>query len=47
MSGVLKGIKTPAVRPDGRQLAFGLTENDDNEIWTLENFLPAIRSASR
>jgi len=47
VSGVLKGIKTPAMRPDGKQLAFGLTENDDNEIWALENFLPAIRSASK
>ncbi len=39
-------LKSPTVRPDGKQLAFGLAENDDNEVWALENFLPRV-AASR
>lgn len=34
-------IKSPTVHASGRKLAFRTSETDDNEIWTLENFLPA------
>jgi len=33
-------IKSPTVHPDGRTLAFGMTEAGGNEIWSLENFFP-------
>src|SRR5262249_43491857 len=32
-------IKSLTTHPDGKRLAFATTEKDDNEIWTLENFL--------
>jgi serine/threonine-protein kinase len=34
-------IKSPAVHPDGKSIAFGTIESDNNEVWMLENFLPA------
>lgn len=34
-------IKSPAVHPDGKRMVFGTVDKDDNEVWTLENFLPA------
>ena len=33
-------IKTPTIDPAGTRLAFGAFEADNNEIWTLEHFLP-------
>lgn len=33
-------IKSPAVRPDGKQIAFARSQVSDNEILALENFLP-------
>jgi len=33
-------IKSPAIHPDGRTLAFALAEVQGREIWSLENFLP-------
>ena len=38
-------IKTPNIDPAGKRLAFGAFEADNNEIWTLEHFLPATVSA--
>jgi Tol biopolymer transport system component len=37
-------IKSPAIHPDGRTLAFALAEVQGREIWSLENFLPAART---
>ncbi len=37
-------IKSLTVHPDGKRIAFGFNENDDNEIWTLENF-PELSAA--
>jgi Tol biopolymer transport system component len=34
-------IKTPTIDPAGKRLAFGAFEADNNEIWSLEHFLPA------
>ena len=39
--GLTGFIKTPAVRPDGRQIAFARRDTDDDEVWMLENYLPA------
>ena len=36
-------IKPPTVHPDGKSIAFGTIESDNNEVWVLENFLPARR----
>jgi Tol biopolymer transport system component len=33
-------IKMPSVRPDGRRIVFATVEGDNNEIWSLEHFLP-------
>jgi Tol biopolymer transport system component len=33
-------IKTPTIDPAGKRLAFGAVEADNNEIWSLEHFLP-------
>ena len=33
-------IKSPAVHPDGRSIAFNVGEGHAPEIWSLENFLP-------
>jgi serine/threonine-protein kinase len=32
-------IKTPAIHPDGRRIAFGAVEADNNEVWVIENVL--------
>jgi Tol biopolymer transport system component len=34
-------VKSPAIHPDGKTLAFALAEVQDREIWSLENFLPS------
>ena len=34
-------IKSPAIHPDGRRIAFGSTDGDSGEVWVLENFLSA------
>ena len=34
-------ITSPAVNPDGKRIAFAAREADNNEVWALENFLPA------
>lgn len=39
--GLSGGIKTPVMRPGGKEIAFGLRENDDNEVWMLENVVSA------
>jgi Tol biopolymer transport system component len=36
-----KLIKSPAVRPDGRQIVFGTTDTANWAVWTIEHFLPA------
>jgi hypothetical protein len=36
------GMTRFSVHPDGKQIAYGLTERaKDDEVWVLENFLPA------
>jgi hypothetical protein len=41
-------IKTPAIhpdgRPDGRRIAFGAVEVDNNEVWVIENALASTRT---
>lgn len=32
-------VKSPAIHPDGRTVAFAVAEIQDREIWSLENFL--------
>jgi Tol biopolymer transport system component len=34
-------IKAPFVHPDGKSMFFTAVEADNNEVWALENFLPA------
>ena len=34
-------INSPSVHPDGKRIAFAARESDNNEVWALENFLPA------
>jgi hypothetical protein len=35
------GMTPFSIHPDGRQIAYGLTERaKDDEVWVLENFLP-------
>jgi Tol biopolymer transport system component len=38
--GIINSIR---VRPDGRQVVFGVLERSPVEVWALENFLPAAR----
>ena len=33
-------LKSPAIHPDGKTLAFSLAQSDPGEIWVLDNFLP-------
>jgi len=41
----VSGMTPFSVHPDGRQIAYGLTEPaKDDEVWVLENFLPALNS---
>jgi Tol biopolymer transport system component len=35
-------VKSPAVHPDGKTLAFAVAGMQDREIWSLENFLPSL-----
>jgi Tol biopolymer transport system component len=35
-------IKAPSIHPDGTRLVFGVADADDNEVWALDNFLPAL-----
>jgi Tol biopolymer transport system component len=37
-------IKTPAIHPDGRRIAFGTVEADNNEVWVIENVLASTRT---
>jgi Tol biopolymer transport system component len=37
-------IKTPAIHPDGRRIAFGAVEADNNEVWVIENVLASTRT---
>jgi Tol biopolymer transport system component len=39
-------IKSPSVHPDGTRIVFGSVELDDNEVWTLEKFLPASNTSN-
>jgi Tol biopolymer transport system component len=34
-------VKAPAIHPSGSMLAFGLSQDGNNEIWRLEHVLPA------
>ena len=34
-------VKAPTMHPSGARLAFGLSDNGNNEIWRLEHVLPA------
>jgi Tol biopolymer transport system component len=34
-------IKSPTIHPDGKHLIFAAVDADNNEVWVLENFLPA------
>ena len=41
--GLMGLIKSPAVRPDGKQIVFSATTGGGTrEVWALENFLPAL-----
>lgn len=40
-------LKNFSFRPDGKRLTFTATDADDNEVWTLENFLPPVTTAKR
>jgi hypothetical protein len=33
-------IKSPAMHPDGRRIAFATVDADANEVWIYENLLP-------
>lgn len=37
-------LKYPEVSPDGRRIAFGVSETGASEVWALENFLPTRRA---
>jgi Tol biopolymer transport system component len=37
-------IKSPFIHPDGKSIFFTAVESDNNEVWALENFLPAKAS---
>jgi Tol biopolymer transport system component len=37
-------IKTPAIHPDGHQIAFAAVEADNNEVWVIENVLASTRT---
>jgi Tol biopolymer transport system component len=42
------GMTPFSVHPDGRQIAFAVTERaKDDEVWVLENFLPAQAASKR
>lgn len=45
MQGSIKGpqIQSDGSRPDGNRIFFTRIENAPNEVWTLENFLPALK----
>ena len=36
-----------ALNPDNRRFAFSVTEESKSELWVLENFLPAAKSAAK
>ena len=43
----MTGMTPFSVHPDGRRIAFGMTEPaKDDEVWALENFMPR-RGAGR
>jgi serine/threonine-protein kinase len=37
-----RGLKSPAVHPDGTRIAFTAFDPDKSEVWALENFLPIV-----
>ena len=37
-------VKSPAIHPDAKTLAFAVAEVQDREIWALENFLPTLNA---
>ena len=37
-------LRYPEVSPDGRRMTFGVSETGASEVWTLENFLPAVNA---
>jgi Tol biopolymer transport system component len=47
ISGGARGrLKSPSIHPDGTRIVFGAVEKDDNEVWTLEKFLPALNTSN-
>jgi Tol biopolymer transport system component len=38
-------LKNFSFHPDGKRLTFTAIDADDNEVWTLENFLPSLAGA--
>lgn len=38
-----KGLSSPSVRPDGKQLAYHAVSEASNEIWVMENFLKPVK----
>ena len=41
--GVEKRRGSVSAHPDGRQIAFSVREESPNEVWVMENFLPALK----
>ena len=39
--GLAGEVKTPAVRPGGKEIAFAMRETDDNEVWMIDNLVSA------
>ncbi len=40
----MKGIGSPRLHPDGRQLVFGVVTEGKGEVWVMENFLPRTQN---
>jgi Tol biopolymer transport system component len=43
MGLIAKGLSSPSVRPDGKQLAYHAVSEASNEIWVMENFLKPVK----
>ncbi len=43
--GIEKRCESVTAHPNGRLLAYSLTEDTTNEVWVMENFLPALKPA--
>ena len=45
----MRGLKSPAVHPDGKRIVFvGVGESNQSnpsKVWALENFLPALKAS--